>query len=69
MKKTMYTMTADGPVAHVRHPLGFMMPVKLDLRPGAPSSVVSVLARPKYERKGILLYALPGGGEYRVLSC
>jgi hypothetical protein len=55
------TLTADGPIPHLRHPrFGFQMPVKLDF----PKKFhAQNLAQP-LRREGSLVYALPCGGEF-----
>lgn len=51
------TRTTLGVIAHLRHPAGFDMPVKIRTRDRGD------LPSPIYY-KGALVYALPDGGEF-----
>lgn len=54
------TRTSEGYIPHRRHPMGFFMPVKLDLDMRNRHHGLC----PPLRRDGRLVYALPGGGEF-----
>jgi len=54
------TLTTRGFIKHLKHPDGFYMPVKVK-----PALVtVNGEPRPPLIRSGLLIFVLPGGGEY-----
>ena len=57
------TLTTKGFIPNMTHPRGkFQMPVKCKQM---KSGIVTARARPPVIKEGFLVFALPGGGEYR----
>lgn len=63
MKRTLGTITKEGVIPHLKHPDGYYMPVKLQVR-----SSRLYLKMPPLRIDDDMVYALPGGGDYRVIK-
>jgi hypothetical protein len=58
------TETSEGIIPHKKHAAGFDMPVKLDVKNTIGVKPILEPQRPKRDKNGNLVYAMPGGLNY-----